>query len=176
MQTTYVIIIAAYLGAGIYCFFWIKRDAEFRAGPWVLLGLLSIPFWPVAFLVWMLIRGDEHLTSIAAKQTHRDYQQYMRTKKDKDLFTSFDKMSEIAREKAEKEGTSEPQGEEMPKEGGTSQDFNIESLINNGRLDEALSTAQHMKKIARGMADEVRLQLYDSYIDKITELKSMQAE
>jgi len=162
-------MIVAYFAAGLWSFFWIRHDAEFRAGPWVLMGILSIFLWPLTVLIWMLLRGDEHLTSIAAKQSHRDYQIYMRTKKDKDLFVNLPKASDTPKDTME-EGEAVSSDIEPVKPGSSPfRDYNIEKLMEEGKWDEALATAKSMRKVAINLQEEDRITTYDNYIQQIEE-------
>jgi len=85
------VIFVLYAVIGVYCLFWIRNDAEFRAGSWAMVAIPAIVLWPIMLPIWLLMRGPEHLTNMAAKQSPRDFQIYMRTKKDKDLFVNFPK-------------------------------------------------------------------------------------
>jgi hypothetical protein len=162
----------AYALIGIYCFFWIKRDAEFRTGPWVIMSLMSLFLWPIMVFIWMLVRGEEHMTDIAAKQSHRDYLIYMRTKKDKDLFTSLPKPATSRTGHETRVSQEQSNDIEAVKQGeGPFHDYNIESLIENGQLDEALASAISMKKVAIDMEEDDRVARYDEYIQRIEHAK-----
>ena len=170
------IIVAVYLFVGILSFFWIKRDADFRTGPWVPIAILAIFTWPVMNLAWMLIRGDEHLTSIAAKQSHRDYQIYMRTKKDKDLFAY---LPEAAPTNTKDNESSAPGNEVQTNEAtkdASFQDHNIETLISSGNWDEAMAAAKQMRKVAIQLQEENRIHRYDEYIRRIEDGKRMELD
>ena len=170
------IIIAVYLVIGICSFFWIKRDSDFRAGPWFPIAISSVFLWPVMILVWMLARGEEHLSTMAAKQSHRDYQIYMRNKKDKDLFAYF-KESNPADENNKQPGTT---SNETPPDDAASgigfYDHNIETLIANGDWDEAMSVAKQMRKVAIQTQEEDRIYCYDEYIRRIEDGKRMELD
>lgn len=172
METIHFIILAAYIAAGVYCFFWIKLDAEFRTGPWLIMGILSLFLWPIMFLIWLLVRGEEHMTSIAAKQSHRDFQIYMRTKKDKDLFTSLPKASSTKTGDEKDVAYAQSNDIEAVKKDNTPyHDYNLEKLIENGHFDEALAAARSMKKVAINMQEEERVARYDEYIHRIEQAK-----
>ena len=176
MPVLYTVIIAAYFAAGLWSFFWIRHDAEFRTGPWVLMGILSVFLWPLTVLIWMLLRGDEHITSMAAKQSHRDYQAYMRTKKDKDLFVNLPKASDEPGD-AREDGEA-PSNDIEPAKPDTSpfHDYNIEKLMEEGKWDEALATAKSMRKVALSLQEEDRVTTYDNYIQRIEETHGAELE
>lgn len=167
------IIALVYLAIGIYSFFWIKNDAEFRVGPWVPVAILSIFFWPVMVLVWVIIRGPEHLSSIAAKQSHRDYQIYMRTKKDKDLFVNLPKADSNKRDVSRE--TMRP-ATENKNDTGVYKDFNLEKLIEEGKWIEAAAVAKQMHKVCIQAQDEDQACKYEEYIRRIEDAKRMEAD
>ena len=112
------------------------------------------------------------MSSIAAKQSHRDYQIYMRTKKDKDLFTSLPKAASTKTGDEKDVAHAQSNDIEAVKQDGTPyHDYNIEKLIENGQYDEALATARSMKKVAINMQEEERMARYDEYIRHIEQVK-----
>lgn len=176
MPLAYTVIIVAYFAAGLWSFFWIRRDAEFRTGPWVVMGIISIFLWPLSFLIWLLVRGDEHLTSIAAKQSHRDYQIYMRTKKDKDLFVNLPKASDTPKDTHEEGGAVSNDIEPAKPDSSPFHDYNIEKLMEEGKWDEALATAKSMRKVAINSQEDDRVTTYDNYIQRIEESHGAELE
>ena len=163
------IAFAIYLAIGFYSFFWIKRDAEFRTGTWVPVAILSIILWPAMNLMWMLIRGKEHLSDLAAKQSHRDYQIYMRGKKDKDLFAHSAKASiQVTGNRQPADATTTTDLNTTNNDPGF-KDFNIEGLMGNGQWDEALAVAKEMHKVCIQSQDESRAFLYEEYMRRIEE-------
>jgi hypothetical protein len=176
-QTIRLIIIVAYFLIGIWSFAWIRRDAEFRTGPWLIMAILSIGLWPVMVPAWMLIRGREHLTDLAAKQSHRDYQIYMRGKKDKDLFTHFKPNKAKGRKATGSTAqASQDAGALEGEMGAAFQDYNIEDLIQKGKWDEAMAAAAQMRKVAGQMGENDRAARYDEYIQRIEEARRMDME
>ena len=108
------------------------------------------------------------MSSIAAKQSHRDYQIYMRTKKDKDLFTSLPKASSTKTGDEKDVPRAQSNDIEAFKQNSSPyHDYNLEKLIENGQYDEALATARSMKKVAINMQEEERVARYDEYIRRI---------
>jgi hypothetical protein len=170
-------ILIIYLAIGVYSFFWIKRDAEFRAGSWAVAAIPAIFAWPVMNLIWLLIRGKEKLTSIAAKQSHRDYQIYMRSKKNKDLFAFFPETGPAQKSKyVESTGVTSNAAQANNPERGIFQDHNLENLIAEGKWDEAMAVAQEMRKVAIQTEDEGMVRCYDVYIQRIEDGHRMELD
>ena len=167
------IILGTYTLVGIFSFFWIKSDADFRAGPWVLIGLLTLFLWPIMNLIWILVRGEEHITEMAAKQTHRDFRKYMREKEDKDLFVNFDSQAEAAQKLQSEQMVNPDDLDSKRKPGEAYTDLNIERLMEEGQFDEALAAAEEMKKVAEASGETDRLGVYETYIHRIEDAKRM---
>ena len=161
-------IFGLYIAVGVYCLFWIKNDAEFRAGPWAAVAIPAIILWPLMLLIWLLIRGPEHLTTMAAKQSPRDFQIYMRTKKDKDLFVNFPKQVSA---KKSANAASQTRDASLSQHGSTGsegfRDHNIDNLIAAGKWEEALRAAKEMRKVAIQTQEDDRVQYYEGYIARI---------
>jgi len=161
-------ILGVYIIIGVYCLFWIRNDAEFRAGPWVIVAIPAIILWPVMLPIWLLIRGPEHLTSIAAKQSPRDFKIYMRSKKDKDLFAYFPKQVSAKKSSSSATQTQDSTISEQTSSGGAGfKDHNIENLVAAGKWEEALRAAKEMRKVAIQTQEDDRVQYYDGCIRQI---------
>jgi hypothetical protein len=164
------VIFVLYAVIGVYCLFWIRNDAEFRAGSWAMVAIPAIVLWPIMLPIWLLMRGPEHLTNMAAKQSPRDFQIYMRTKKDKDLFVNFPKQVSAKKPSNNASRTQDsPPSKQSSSGGAWFKDHNIENLLAEGKWEEALKAAKGMRKVAIQTEEDARVQYYDGCIRRIEE-------
>jgi hypothetical protein len=173
MPTIGWVIIAIYLAIGLYSFNWIRIDAEFRTGPWLLLGLLAVILWPIMLPIWMAIRGKEHLTDMAARQSPRDFQIYRKTTKRKDLFADLPQPEKISKQ-AKSNAANAPSNKKET--AGSFTDHNIERLMANHEWVEAEAAAREMLKFSAQNQDNARTQKYEEYIRRIEDARRMEME
>jgi uncharacterized membrane protein YciS (DUF1049 family) len=156
-----IIIIAAYLGIGIWIMTWIRSDNQFRMSEMAdLFAYGSIILWPIAAPLWLLLRPPEQLQDLAAKKSYQDFKNFMRSRSsaEKDLFTSIDKYAKK---------TSPETPYEIKESGQEFRDYHLEELIYQKEWMEALRTANDMLRFAREQQEEARVVVYEKYIKDI---------
>lgn len=157
-----LIIVIIYLVVGVVLMTWIRRDNEFRESETGdLFSYGSIVLWPIMAPLWLVARPPEQLEDLAARKTHQDFRNFMRRRKrgEGDMWSSLERRLE------KKTSPGEPL--ELGVEEPEFRDFHLEELIEAGKYQEALRTANDMLRFAREQQEHTRVAAYERYVKEI---------
>lgn len=160
MNPILIIFILVYLAIGFGIMLWIQHDNEFREselGPPLAYG--SVVLWPIAAVLWLLMRPHEQLEDLASRKTYHDFKRFMRERGrlDQDLLSRLEK------------ATRPDKPMEIADAREQYRDYHLEELINSSKWMEALRTANDMLRFAREQQEFGRAAAYEQYIRELKE-------
>ena len=159
-----LVIVIIYLAVGVALMAWIRRDNEFREAETAdIFSYGSIVLWPILVPLWAVTRPPEQLEDLGAKKTHQDFRNFMRQRKrgEGDMWRGLEKRLERR--------TTPERPLELGVDGPEFRDLHLEGLIEDGKYQEALRTANDMLRFAREQQEHGRVAAYERYIKEIKE-------